>query len=121
MKRIDKKMGFLTYPEVREKATETTRYWPFIFCINEDKAIAIRKIPMRMAIDKHGFPIPTEKATINHWNGDECEWLEDRYKIFFEMYEEMAKTGKTKVLCPVCGGPVDFRLFPSIDKPELVR
>jgi len=95
----------------RKKSSTVARFvkagaiplYPEIYCLDEDKPIGVSKICVSMNV----------KVTDEHWKKDNS--------IFLEGYHiDMSKqTPDCSVKCPVCGGNVDFRLFPSNSVPDL--
>ena len=84
-------------------------HWPTIFCVRENTPIAVGVRPV-MYVQNMGLKKfePVSKA---HFNG--AVWRNVAHIIDFSK----CKVGE-KVLCPHCGGPVDFRIFISDDMPK---
>jgi len=90
----------------RKAVTKMRKFYPLIFCPNEEKTIAISK---RV---KFGQVKVNKKDYID----GNAEFFTDEYVIDFNKIKD-----GDKVCCPKCGKPVDFRLFPSDTLPKFVR
>lgn len=85
------------------------RYYPAIFCVAENKYIAVSKIPLLRDPITKKFP----KVTAEQWQ--EAEWL-NYHKIEMNQF----KNGE-KVFCPFCKSIVDFRLWISATIPRIIN
>ena len=92
-------------------AKSTVHYWPIIWCTSEDRCIIIGTVPLIPII--HGKQVIFPPADKTQFVG--AKYLEDKYQIDFSK----CVVGKP-VLCPVCGGPVYFRVFPSTTLPDFI-
>jgi len=87
------------------------RYFPAIFCQREKFFIGFSTcsfIPsggiMRFKVDK------------SQWSENFANWREKYYRIDFSKFEE-----GDLVMCPFCGGKVDFRMWISSVLPSFTR
>lgn len=92
------------------------RYYPVMFCVHEDLAIALCTVPVGLKGDRFGRIKPKEKVIYKHWMQHNCTFRAEEYVFNMKMYQEM-----DIVRCPKCGNPIDFRLFPSTCLPKLVE
>jgi hypothetical protein len=89
------------------------KLWPVVFCVEEDKAIGVSYHNIGIKQNASGRRKAKTKSNKEHWMDWNSKFLEG-YRIDFSE----SKKGDL-VMCPVCGAPVDFRLFPSTTKPSL--
>jgi len=89
-------------------------YYPVVFCLEENKTIGLSKLPLRLKADKFGrIKVKDKVGSGRSWYPEHCKFIKE-YELDLNNY----KDGET-VVCPKCGGPVDFRAFPSSTVPEL--
>ena len=89
------------------------KLWPVIYCIDEEKVIGVSYHNIGIRHNASGKAKPKSKTDKSHWMKWNSKFLEG-YRIDFKE----VKKGEL-VNCPVCGGVIDFRLFPSTTKPKL--
>jgi len=88
------------------------KLFPVIFCLKENKAIALGLRPLKYKMRGDRVKL-RESVHVTQWQKDNSMFLEG-YEIDFHQCN-LAE----KVLCPKCGGAVDFRVFPSSITPKL--
>jgi hypothetical protein len=91
-----------------KKFNAKNRRWPAIFCINENLFIGVSYNTL-----KSQFGILQKQVTKDQWYPQICKFRSEEYKIDFTKF----KKGDL-VLCPKCGGKVDFRVWLSAITPE---
>lgn len=84
-------------------------FYPVAFCLHENTAIGFGSTPLKVKADQYGIRI--KKVNAEQWVT--AEWLTPAHKIDFSKYIK-----GSVVLCPKCGGRIDFRAFMSSTKPE---
>jgi len=88
------------------------KFFPVVFCLKENKAIALGLQPLKYRVRNNQLKIK-EKVEQVHWQPHNSIMLAG-YEIDFTKCQEA-----DKVFCPKCGGAVDFRVFPSSTIPKL--
>lgn len=78
-------------------------YWPMMFCLKENIPIGVSQVKWKK----------DEKVDAAHWQEGKCQFKEG-HKVELSQY----KQGE-RVVCPVCGGDIDFRLWMSDSVPTL--
>jgi hypothetical protein len=80
--------------------------YPTIFCCQENKVIGLSQSGVSFG----------QRAQVNkcHWAKENSAFLKG-YRIDFSNLNP-----GDKISCPVCGGQLDFRLFPSDTRPALL-
>lgn len=78
-------------------------YYPMVFCLHEDKPIAVSKLRCKKGAKVHWV----------HW--------EPQNATFINGYEFSLKDKRIgdKVFCPKCGHSLDFRFWPSDTVPTI--
>ena len=96
--------GFGGKKQVAVVRYKKSTYWPMIYCINEKMPIGICRIKANGNI----------KVNKSQWTPELSDFL-DGYRIDMDKFSV-----GDKVLCPHCGGVVDFRMWLSDTVPQLI-
>jgi len=112
MPKRKKKVKRKTIKPVKRK----TRYYPVIFCLKANKVIGFSTSDIPLKANKFGKVSLKRKVGIKDWKNETAHWLTEEYAIDMSKYEE-----GDMVFCKKCGKPVDFRVFPSNEKPRLIN
>jgi hypothetical protein len=93
-----------------KKINEKNRRWPAIFCLNENIFIGVSYNTL-----KAKFGILQKQVTKDQWYPEISKFRSKEYEIDFKKFNK-----GDLVLCPKCGGKVDFRVWLSAKTPEFV-
>lgn len=93
-----------------DKEKPRNRWWAAIYCTHENYFIGISYAPIKLVWGQ-GYKVDAKDWIINN----NCAFKTIQHVINLAHYSK----GK-QVLCSCCGYPVDFRLWRSATKPELV-
>ncbi len=85
------------------------RWWMTIYCPYENFFIGVSYAPVKMVWGK-GY-----KTDAKDWEPNICSFKTIQHVINLGQY-----TKGQEVMCSCCGHPVDFRLWRSCKKPELI-
>lgn len=94
-----------------KKLSSNNRKWPAIYCLNEKIFIGVSYNTL-----KSKFGVLQKQVTKDQWYPEVSKFRSEEYKIDF------SKLNKGDlVLCPKCGGKVDFRAWLSATTPEFTK
>lgn len=86
----------------------SNRYWYSVYCLTEKLFIGVSYVTVLK--EKGKF-----KVAYNQWTEGNCNWRTEKHKI-----DMSNKTEGQLILCPKCGGQVDFRMWLSSKRPEFI-
>ena len=92
-----------------------TRYYPVIFCLKENKVTGFSVSDIPLKSDKFGRVSLKRKVGVRDWKQDSAQWLSEEHTIDMSQYED-----GDMVFCGHCNSAVDFRVFPSNEKPRMI-
>jgi len=98
------------------KTKKKIRYFPIMFCINEDICIGVSSKYAKIKSDRFGVVKLKSKVDFEQWTPYVCKFRSEEYIIDLSLY----KIGD-EIHCPKCGSKIDFRLFPSSTPPVMVE
>lgn len=84
------------------------RYWYSVYCLTEKLFVGVSYV--NVTREKGKF-----KVNYNQWTEGNCSWRSEKHKM-----DLSTKTEGQLILCPKCGGQVDFRMWLSSKKPEFI-
>ena len=99
-----------------KKVKRKTKYYPVILCLKEDKVICFSLSDIPLKYDKAGNASLKRKVGTKDWSAKDSHWLSEEHKIDMSKYEANAM-----VFCEKCKQPVDFRVFPSSEQPQMIN
>jgi len=101
---------------LHKKIMKKNRYYPIMWCTQEDLAVGVSWTPMKFKADGFGNISAKYKVVTKHWKPGRCQFRSEKYIIDLRTYKV-----DDVVKCSKCGGRIDFRLFPSGTVPKLVE
>jgi hypothetical protein len=91
----------------------STKLWPIVWCTGEDMCIGVSRMSVGVKYNASGKAKSKSKVDHTQWK----HW-NSSFREGYPMDFDNAEAGDI-ILCPKCGEPVDFRLFPSLRPPEM--
>ncbi len=99
------------------KPRRSQKLYPIIWCTGEELAIAVSRKIVHVKADTTGKYKIRGKDQVNF-----TQWREwnSTFREGYEIDLSQCEAGE-EVLCPKCGEPVDFRVFPASTPPVLTQ